>query len=740
MTTPPFRAASLSVGMASAALLACVPGAARAAVRSEALPGGARHRVTFSYRPVIACRSVALAGSFNGWSTDAEFLRDPDGDGTWTLTRELPRGVHRYKFVVNGNVWLHDADNPRTEPDGHSGLNSVLDLGAAKPRSPGRTGDGAMDLDWILHDPRDLAHVCAVDGNRRWVVRVHTLADDVERVWVEASPRPRGARTGAVAARKIARWEGRDVWEARLCFARAPRTLRYAFRLEDGTARARFPAGRERFRARASQAGRFQTPEWVRDAVFYQIFPDRFRDGDPRRQPDLPPRPPGTPWSIDDAYLETWGSRPSHFNFLGGDLAGVLQSLDYLEGLGVTAIYLNPIFAAASNHRYDTSDYERIDPALGDLDTFHALRDAARERGMRLLLDGVFNHTGDTHYAFRDAVAKGPRSKYWDWYFFDGGYPVVRSPKPNYRAWWGFGSLPQLNTKNPEVVEHLLSVGVRWLREGAAGWRLDVPNEVEAVNPDFWPRFRRRLREEDPSAYIVGEIWTDPRHWLQGDRFDAVMNYPLRSAVLEFIVKGGGDAASFADALQAQLATLPEPALRVQFNLLGSHDTPRVLTLAGGDARRVRLAQTFLFAWLGAPVVYYGDEVGLDGGKDPECRKAFPWDPARQDRDTLAHVRALGALRKSERALRRGEVRFLLARGRQIAFARTPASGEAGRPVVCVLNAGGRAARIRVPLGDLAGRPLPLLGAEEVSRQGDELVLTLPAYGGALCALSEERP
>lgn len=725
----------------AALLLPALAAPARARVDVEALEGGGRFKVTFRHTPVIGCDSVALAGSFNGWSTTANPMLDRDRDGTFELTLELPRGRHYYKFVINGSVWQHDADNPLTDADGHSGFNSVLDLGAQPPPAGGRRGDGEVAVDQLIHDPAQLDMCCAVDGGRRLVVRLHVLRDDVERVRLSVTPRP--LEGADVLARRIALVDGRDVYEARVSWASPPGRARYAFVLEDGPREpARFPAGRDRFQASTADAGKFVTPDWVRDAVFYQIFPDRFADGDPARGPDRPPRPEGKPWHIDDRYFEPrWDAEPSHFNHMGGDLAGITQKLDYLKELGVTALYLNPIFAAESNHKYDAADFETIDPAFGTLEDFHRMRDGLRARGMRVILDCVFNHTGDEHYAFRDAAEKGPSSRYWSWYFFDGGFPVLKSPKPNYRCWWGFGDLPQLNTANPEVVKHLMGVGKRWLREGASGWRLDVPNEVDAVNPEFWREFRRRIKRQDPDAYIVGEIWTDARQWLQGDKFDAVMNYPVRSAALEFMGKEGISAREFFQALGHQLATYPEPALRVQFNLLGSHDTPRLRTLCGGDARRARLCMSFLFAWPGAPVVYYGDEVGLEGGKDPECRRTYPWhDEARQDKATLEHVRRLARLRAQEPALRRGVVRFLLADGRLAAFAREPETGEPGRPVVCVINASSSAATARVPVAELGlseGVAVEALLGPDARLEGGALVVTLGPLEAAWVALGE---
>jgi cyclomaltodextrinase len=720
---------------ASLALLSlAAPAAAR--VEVEPLEGGGRFKVQFRCTPVIGCNGVNVAGSWNGWSATAQPMADKDKDGTFELALELPRGKHYYKFVINGTVWQHDADNPATETDGHSGFNSVLDLGNQAPPTAGKRGDGDVNADQLIHDPAQLEYACAVDGGRRLVVRLHALREDVERVRVSASPKP--LEGDAVPARRLAVVDGRDVWEARLTWAAPPGRVRYGFSLEDGQATAaKFPAGRERFSATTEV--KFATPEWVRDAIFYQIFPDRFADGDPSRHADKPRRPEGKPWHIDDRYLEAWDAEPSHFNHMGGDLAGITQKLDYIRDLGMNAIYLNPIFTAESNHKYDAADYETVDPAFGTLEDFHALRDGMRSRGMKVVLDCVFNHTGDEHYAFRDCEQKGPASKFWSWYFLDGGHPIVKSPKPNYRCWWNFGDLPQLNTANPEVVKHLMGVGKYWLKEGASGWRLDVPNEVDAINPEFWPEFRKKIKRQDPDAYIVGEIWTDARQWLQGDKFDAVMNYPVRSAALEFLGKEGITAAEFFRALGTQLATYPEPAVRVQFNLLGSHDTPRLRGVVGGDLRRARLCTSFIFAWPGAPVVYYGDEIGMDGGKDPECRRTYPWqDEKKHDKATFEHFKRLAHLRTAEPALRRGTVRFLQAEGRLAAFAREPETGEAGRPVVCVFNAASTGTTARVPLAELdlpEGVAVTSLLGPAAKVEGGALVVQLGGLDAAFVAL-----
>jgi glycosidase len=723
---------------------------AAALVELEPLDGGARYRVTFKHTPVIGSHSVSVAGDWNGWDKDRTPMKEMGG-GTYAVTVELPRGKHSYKFVINGSVWQQDGDNPKTEPDGNSGLNSVLELGSVLSGAPGKEGDGNVNTGELSHDPASITDACALDGHRRLVLRMRTLAADVESVKVDATPRPEAANekaddAGLVPLRRIARGvDGHDVWEARLLFAKGTTNVRYQFVVQDGETRIGFgkkgASAKNRvkeagaFSIGLAQAARFETPEWARDATFYQVFVDRFCNGDTSNDPKLPRRPEGKAWGIDDAYLEEWGAQPAHFNFFGGDLKGVEQKLDYLASLGVNALYLNPIFEARSNHKYDCADFEKVDPSFGSQKDYEQLMAACQSRGMHVILDAVFNHTGDGHYAFQDCMKNGSRSKFWSWYFIPGT-EVVQSPKPNYKCWWGFGTLPQLNTKNPDVIAHLMKVGEKWLKEGSSGWRLDVPNEVEAINPDFWPEFRRRARKAKPDAYIVGEIWTDARSYLQGDRFDAVMNYPFRSAALEFLAKGTGgiDGKKFDDLLAQQRATYPEPALRVQFNLLGSHDTERLLTVAGDDARRVRLCQVFQFGYLGPPVVYYGDEVGVAGGKDPECRRCFPWEEAKQDPQTKALVASLAKARAAEPALRRGTVRTLLAEGRTFAFLREPEAGDPGRNVVCVLNSGEAGATVTLKVSGARARDL-LAPDHVVPIEDGVLKLDLPEVSGGLFAI-----
>lgn len=406
------------------------------------------------------------------------------------------------------------------------------------------------------------------------------------------------------------------------------------------------------------------TPTWVKDAVFYQIFPERFANGDPSLDPD---------------NVQPWGTPPTLHNFMGGDLKGVLDHLDYLEDLGINAIYFNPLFQATSNHKYNTSDYFKIDPHFGDLNRFRELLDACHTRGIRVILDGVFCHTGRGFYAFHDVAENGHHSPYVRWFNIDHFpiHPHDESRPANYRAWWGIRSLPQLNIWHPPVREYLLSVARYWIELGVDGWRLDVPNEI----PDhvFWREFRRQVKAINPDVYIVGEIWQDGTPWLDGTQFDGVMNYVLRDMLVEYFAHRSIRADTFGHRLAGLLRHYQPSVTRSQLNLLGSHDTPRFMTLAGGDPCRLQLAWLFLNTFIGAPCLYYGDEIGMRGEGDPQCRACFPWDRSQWDSELHGFFKSIIAMRRSHAVLRDGDFRLLHADGATnlLAYARSSESSVA---------------------------------------------------------------
>jgi cyclomaltodextrinase len=438
------------------------------------------------------------------------------------------------------------------------------------------------------------------------------------------------------------------------------------------------------------------TPAWVRDAVFYQIFPDRFAAS------DRVPKP---------GDLEPWDSAPTTHGFKGGDLLGIAERLPYLQELGVTALYLTPIFQSASNHRYHTYDYYQVDPLLGGESALRELLDRAHERGMRVVLDGVFNHTGRGFWPFHHILETGGASPYRDWFHlapdvrdgwrFPRAYPDDGADTSvqalGYQAWWGLPALPKLNTDHPAVREYLLEVAEHWLRFGIDGWRLDVPAEIR--DEAFWQAFRQRCRAIRPDAYLVGEIWEVAPEWLRGDRFDALMDYPLAEAILGYV--GGAsldhaivaghheyadtivprDGAGFAARLVELLSVYDPDVVAVQLNLLSSHDAPRALTVLGGDGAALRMALLLIASLPGAPCIYYGDEVGLQGGNDPANRGTFPWDPDRWDADLHAYTRAILRLRADHPALRHGATRAIGATGPAMAIER--ALGDDRLVVAC---------------------------------------------------------
>lgn len=404
----------------------------------------------------------------------------------------------------------------------------------------------------------------------------------------------------------------------------------------------------------------FSAPDWVKDTVWYQIFPERFANGNKELDPE------GT--------LE-WGSAdPTPENFFGGDLEGVINHLDYLKELGITGIYFTPIFHAFSNHKYDTIDYMEIDPQFGTKETLKKLVDEAHARGIKVMLDAVFNHSGYHFKPFQDLLQHEEASKYKDW-FHPHSLPLDEQ-KVNYDAFGYVASMPKLNTKNPEVKEYLLQVAKHWILEcGIDGWRLDVANEVDF---DFWRSFRKTVKEEKEDAYILGEIWHDSMPWLRGDQFDAVMNYPFLTAILEMFSSETLEPTEFAEKMTKVYHMYPHTVNKAAFNLIGSHDTPRILTECQGDIKKVKQIYTILLTFTGTPCIYYGDEIGMDGGQDPGCRKCMPWDENEQDRDMLEHVQTLIALRKEHPVLaNEGDLLFVHIDSEVVMYKRESANADA---------------------------------------------------------------
>lgn len=465
----------------------------------------------------------------------------------------------------------------------------------------------------------------------------------------------------------------------------------------------------------------FKTPEWIKGGVMYQIFPDRFaRDG------DFPSQIPQ-----DRVLMKNWGEKPQlgegdnykHNIYFGGNFKGIVSKLEYLKSLGVTSIYLNPIFESHSYHRYDTADYMKVDPLLGGNKDFKEMCDAAKKLGIRIIIDGVFNHTGaDSVYFNRDGRYKekgayqSKDSKYYEWYDFQK-WP------DKYSCWWGFVDLPDVNELNPNYLNFITGesgVAEYWLKNGASGWRLDV---VDELPDEFVDLLRKRIKKTDPQAMILGEVWEDAsnkssygnrRHYLQGNQLDSVMNYPWRSAIIDYLKTG--NALIISESVMTILENYPKQSIDVTMNLLGTHDTIRIITCLAGESAQgkdsrwkenarlsekqrelgltlLRLASTLQFFLPGVPCIYYGDEVGMEGYPDPYNRLCYPW--GNEDSKLIDWYKRLSQLRKSCPAMKDGGYRQIASHDGLFAFSRTDRNGN--DYIIIAVNAGTKEECIKAP-------------------------------------------
>lgn len=474
----------------------------------------------------------------------------------------------------------------------------------------------------------------------------------------------------------------------------------------------------------------FETPKWPRGGIMYQIFPDRFNFSGEKKENIYP----------DKTLREKWGEMPewkpnkngeiTNSDFFMGDLKGITQKLGYLEDLGVTCIYLNPIFEAYSNHRYDTSDYSKIDPILGTEEDFKELCAEAKKHGIRVINDGVFSHTGsDSIYFNRSGrydtlgAYNSKESPYYSWYNF------IQWPN-QYNSWWGFYTLPEVNELDGEFNKYINGedgIVRKWIKAGNSGWRLDVADEL----PDgFIENLRKAVKAEDPEAIVIGEVWEDAstkesyggrRKFLLGNQLDSVMNYPFRAAIIDYVM--GADAEHIMDRIMSVVENYPKPVLDVLMNLLGTHDTERILTVIAGEPmcgngrewqaktkltpeqrkrgiKLLKIAVGIQYTLPGFPCVYYGDEVGMEGYRDPFNRGCFPW--GEEDEDLLEWYKTLGKIRKNCSALAGGEIVNAFSSGKQLSYIRH----DGQTALFCAFNTDEEDAAIDIPPGYRNGTPL----------------------------------
>ncbi|MEZ4647680.1 MAG: alpha-amylase family glycosyl hydrolase [Candidatus Eisenbacteria bacterium] len=763
--------------------------------------------VTFRHKPAGKPGTIVLAGSFNDWSTAATPMTDADGDGTYEVTLILPGGEYPYKFVVDGN-WTTDMNAESFVDDGFGGKNSVIRVDARLAAVDLKVGDGEIFTDGITHSG-SLAERNIL-SDRLVAIRAKAYKDDVDGVTLVW--RTNGGSWQAVPFSKFSDDVSMDHLEANVESAAPLGPVEYGIVYEDGgtilwlgaqgfeesagstgavgtggadgtTADAlaqSAPAGFHYFAFDPATAPRFETPAWVRDGVFYQIFPDRFLNADKSNDPKFDQwyyegktRLPRVGkfngeyyhfvkdwYDIDGLKTSPYRSdgRPDYFSFYGGDIEGVRQKLGYLKDLGISIIYFNPVFEAKSNHRYDAASYENIDPKLGTNEEFRKFVDEAHALGIRVIIDTVFNHTGNAHWAFKDCVDHGPKAEHWDWYEWKK-WPLPESgdfkAEDYYECWWGFGDLPDVNfdlenkktvengitniedaEPNQAVVDYLLDSTRFWLTElDVDGLRLDVPNEVPLW---FWKLFAEDVKKTKPDAYIIAELWGDASTTIGPGMFDATMNYRyFRDPVTKWIAQGNGSAAQFDRELAPGRFVYPPQAQQAMMNLLDSHDTVRFRTQAGGDARKLRLATLFQMTYVGAPHIYYGNEIAMEGGADPDCRRPLPWKKADEPerKQTLEWFQKLTAIRNGSEALRRGSFRTIVAEGPLYAYAREAAD----ETVIVVINNSpsavelpaervldGKSATVLFGDGGAAGATLASSGS-----------LSLGAYSGGIYRVSK---
>lgn len=370
--------------------------------------------------------------------------------------------------------------------------------------------------------------------------------------------------------------------------------------------------------------------DWMRSAVFYQIFVERFALGNRKK---------------DTSYINmNWGDIPNPKSFAGGDIKGIIEKLDYLEGLGITALYLTPVFESISNHKYDTINYMEIDSRFGTKEDFANLVKLAHQRGIRIVLDAVFNHCSMQMEQFQDVIKNGKASPYYEWFLIDGDFPDPEYV--NYECFAACNYMPKINTANPKAQEFLLEIACYWVREfDIDGWRLDVSDEV---SHEFWRRFRHAVKKEKADCVIIGENWHDAYPYLRGEQYDSIMNYSFTKACLDYFAKGRFNAAQMAEKLNGNLMRNMEQVNEMMLNLLDTHDTHRFFTEVGKEKEKLLAAIALLVVFPGAPCIYYGTEICMEGGYDPDSRRCFDWDESHWDQKVMEMVKSLIALKKKK--------------------------------------------------------------------------------------------
>lgn len=506
-----------------------------------------------------------------------------------------------------------------------------------------------MEYSAIRHEADK--HYCFALEKGRFLFRIQTKRDDIEKVVLHSRdkyiPLERFDSRQETVMEKVASDRFHDYFEAELKMDVI--CLRYFFEITDKEGKTVYFGNGEFYQEEIEsihdmfdcpqnlrEEERFAVPKWAKNKIVYQIFPSRFA-------------------SSKEVPEEKWYRAPiGHMDDLRGDLRGIIQHFDHFQELGVDVLYLTPIFKSDSAHKYDTIDYYQIDPSFGTKADLKELVEMAHAHGMRVILDGVFNHTSPKFFAFADVVEKGKESPYWNWYYIEDYPPVAkRYEKPNFKCFAYYGGMPKLNLQNPETADYVIKVGQYWMKAcGIDGWRLDVGDEISHI---FWKKFRRAIREVNPEAILIGEIWHFAGDFLEGDEWDSVMNYDFFTATQKLVAKESITVAQFMESLEHLCGNLHNDVYPILWNLIDSHDTARFLHVCGEKKEKLKIAAALQLLLPGMPFIYYGDEYGMTGGDDPDCRRGMVWDAKYQDADIYEWYRKLIRLRKAHPALTEGK-------------------------------------------------------------------------------------
>ena len=507
-----------------------------------------------------------------------------------------------------------------------------------------------MEYSAIFHD-MDKRFCYAIDKDL-FVIRVQVKKDDMKDVILHYEdkyiPMERKDTRMTLPMKKVATSQFHDYYEAQLQMNLI--CLRYFFEFTDMQGEKVYYGNYEFDKECITNRDRmfdcpqnlreeemFEVPQWAANKVVYQIFPSRFASTQPVDK-KLWYKAPITP--MDDLH---------------GNLRGIIEHLDYIKDLGIDVVYLTPIFKSNSCHKYDTIDYYQVDPSFGTTEDLKELVQKSHERGMKVVLDAVYNHTGREFFAFQDILEKGEKSKYLDWYFIDELPPKGEWGEiPNFKCFGYYGGMPKLNLKNPEVEKYITDVACYWIKEcDIDGWRLDVGDEISHF---FWKNFRKAIKAVKKDMLIIGEIWHYAGDFLEGDEWDTVMNYPFYLNLIDLLADEKINVSQFVQNLGYLKGRLNKKCYPLMWNLIDSHDTARFLHLCNDNKKKQHLAAAFQLLLPGMPMVYYGDEYAMPGANDPDCRRGMYWDEEYQDNEMYNWYKKLMQIRKTHACIVEGEL------------------------------------------------------------------------------------